>query len=328
MTLNKKNLFFSNWLFLVLLVSFIYAVAMGYGLYGFGNDYYAVYSSGNLVNFYNLSDRLGYIISTLTIFNIYLGVYISSFLLAFSLGTLLSAFFKFLQLYSLINFLLIFIIFLHTWPIYLSTSNAMRQGILMSILFLLFSFFFEKKKNYFFFMILFSISFFIHKSSLFFNFIFIAIFIIKPIIIKIKKNQIRLLLFLFAFFLFILFGTVIDFFLSFDQLIHFSRIIGNDNRFLFLLLNICYIIIFTIRYQFLLSSNINLYLYIFSFLVIPILLKGLNWEYERLIMMMLIPYFLSIGTLFKKEQIFFLWFSLASVILFFTYYLGIFKSFN
>jgi hypothetical protein len=108
MTLNKKNLFFSNWLFLVLLVSFIYAVAMGYGLYGFGNDYYAVYSRGNLVNFYNLSDRLGYIISTLTIFNIYLGVYISSFLLAFSLGTLLSAFFKFLQLYSLINFLLIF----------------------------------------------------------------------------------------------------------------------------------------------------------------------------------------------------------------------------
>ena len=328
MTLNKKNLFFLNSLILVLLVSFIYAVAMGYGLYGFGNDYYAIYSKGNLINFYNLADRLGYLISTLRIYDIYLGVYISSFFLAFCFGILLRAFFKSIQLYSLIEFLLIFIIFIHTWPIFLSTSNSMRQGILMSILFLLFSFFLEKKKNSLFCIILFIISFFIHKISILFNFIFIVIFIIKPIIIRTKKNSLRTLLFLFAICLTISLVIVLDFFLSPDQLIYPSRIIGQDNRLLFLTLNICYIIIFTTRYQFLLSSNINLYLYIFSILVIPILLFGLSWEYERLNMMMTIPYILSVGSLFKKEQIYFVWFSLASLLLFLTYYFDIFQSFQ
>ena len=38
--------------------------------------------------------------------------------------------------YSLIFFLIIFIIALHTWPIIMSTSNAMRQGLAMSFIFL------------------------------------------------------------------------------------------------------------------------------------------------------------------------------------------------
>ena len=61
----------------IILISIFYGYLVGVGLYGFSNDYYFEYYQSNLIypKFY---DKLGSLLSTLTIFNTHIGVYIQA----------------------------------------------------------------------------------------------------------------------------------------------------------------------------------------------------------------------------------------------------------
>jgi hypothetical protein len=53
-------------------------------------------------------------------------------------------------------------------------------------------------------------------------------------------------------------------------------------------------------YRDILNNSFNLSLYYFSFISLALLLNGLNWQYERFGMMMLIPYIFSFGVLLNR----------------------------
>ena len=120
---------------IILILSLLYAIVVGSGFYGYGNDFYSAYSKGDL-GWGKWYDRTGYIISSLYIFNTHLGVYIVSFFLAFTSSTLMNSFFKIKKMDSNLFFIFISIVIFHTWPIIMSTSNAMKQGLCMSLVFL------------------------------------------------------------------------------------------------------------------------------------------------------------------------------------------------
>ena len=91
----------------IILISIFYGYLVGVGLYGFSNDYYFEYYQSNLIypKFY---DKLGSLLSTLTIFNTHIGVYITSFVLALSSGFLLRSFFVELKKKAYLPLLLFF----------------------------------------------------------------------------------------------------------------------------------------------------------------------------------------------------------------------------
>ena len=79
------------------------------------------------------------------------------------------------------------------------------------------------------------------------------------------------------------------------------RIINGDFRIPFILIAITYVT-FSFFYKRLTNNITNLSLYYFSFISPMFLMSGLNWEYERLGMMMLIPYIFSFGGLLDRSS--------------------------
>tara|TARA_B100000965_G_C19430875_1_gene686453 strand:- start:391 stop:924 length:534 start_codon:yes stop_codon:yes gene_type:complete len=90
--------------------------------------------------------------------------------------------------------------------------------------------------------------------------------------------------------------SIIGFVLAGDE---GSRIIAGDFRFAFVFISFVYIAL-SFFYKDILSNSFNLTLYFFSFISLALLLNDLNWQYERLGMMMLIPYILSFGILLNN----------------------------
>lgn len=283
---------------IVLFISIMFSLLVGSKFYGFGHDYYIAYYESN-VNLGTWHDRLGWRISTLTINNTHIGVHVVSFLLSLSFGILLKKFFKYRGLNSLLFFTLIYILGLHTWPIIMSTSNAMRQGITMSLVFISLAYLLESKNLKSFFFIF--ISIFTHKSGIIFLFVFGNIFIIKLITNYLKTNK-YLSIFYFVY------GVLICFFLYYSLLIYenveisYSKIIQGDYRYQFVGISFIYSLVFLYKFKFLKNNDFILFLYLFCFCALAILLLGLNYEYERFMMMMLLPYMIIFCTLFDKKS--------------------------
>jgi hypothetical protein len=80
-----------------------------------------------------------------------------------------------------------------------------------------------------------------------------------------------------------------------------SRIIGGDYRGAFIFISLIYAV-FSFFYRGFLANSFNLTLYYFSFISLAFVLNGLNWEYERLGMMMIIPYILSFGVALNRPS--------------------------
>ena len=283
----------SNNSYLIVFITIFYSLTVGGGLYGFGIDYYTAYYKENL-SWGGWTDKLGFQISTFTIFGINFGVYLTSFILAISSGILISTFLKGKKIYSTVFFFLIYTMALHTWPIIMSTSNAMRQGIAMSLIFLCFSKVLNQK--YLIAAIFITTSIFMHKSGIFFLYIFVIVLFLRMLnMIGINKY--------FLIFISVLSGVIFNIYLLtfISQLQEESRIIRGDFRYEFLLISLIFIFIFTLRSKSLISNDLNLFMYLFSFFTIPVLFLGYNWQYERLMMMMTIPYLLIFSTLFNKK---------------------------
>tara|TARA_A100001015_G_C15000134_1_gene718104 strand:- start:700 stop:1671 length:972 start_codon:yes stop_codon:yes gene_type:complete len=294
---NKRRQYLST--YLIVYISFIFAIAVGYGLYGYGHDYYTAYQGSNL-KWGGFFSRLGFMIATLTINEVHLGVQIVTFLLALSSGFLIREHVKFKDSYSLIFFITLYLIAIHTWPIIMSTSNAMRQGLAMSFIF--FALVANSRKNYYW-MIFFSIcAIFMHRSGLFLSLVITFSTIINYFFGNLSHGKkailyfsVGLILFLFANFVLRYIGLLVY---SGDE---GSRIIGGDFRWAFLSISFIYIIL-TFLYRNMLDNPFNLSVYYFSFISLSFLTSGLNWEYERIGMMMLFPYILSFGILLNRSS--------------------------
>ena len=107
---NNLNLLTLSHKKITIIISFIFCIIIGSGLYGFGNDWYAAYFKSNLNWNDWYRDQLGWRISTLTIFDFHIGVYVTTFILVCSSGFLLESIFKLKKIYSLRFFLIILVI--------------------------------------------------------------------------------------------------------------------------------------------------------------------------------------------------------------------------
>lgn len=309
---------------LILFISLTFSLLVGSKFYGFGRDYYHAYFKPNL-DWGRWYDFLGYRVSTFTVYDINFGVYIVSFLLSISCGILLKQFFKFKGLNSVIFFILIYVMTLHTWPIIMSTSNAMRQGIVMSLIFISFSYLMEKKLFIPFLIIL--ISVFFHKSGIIYFIIYVNVLIIKFISNFLKTNK-------YIIYFYILYGLVISFFIYYLLLfvdkvdIGYSKIIEKDYRFHFVAISLIYVLIFSYKFKLLKTDTVSLFLYLFTFAISSVLMLGLNWEYERFMMMMTLPYIFMFTIFLNKNSSYIYYFVSIGSLLLLTVLNGMYSSFQ
>lgn len=316
---TRRNIYLST--ILILLVSFSFALLVGSGLYGYGTDYYSAYNMPNLA-WGGLFNRLGWGISTLTINGFHIGVHLVTLILSLSAGFLIREHIKFKNTYSIFLFLLIYLISIHTWPIIMSTSNAMRQGIAMSLIFLAFV---AGSRKSFFWMFFFSLmSIFMHGTGLLLFMIVIFAYFVNYFLTNYSfKNKI-FINFLIGICLFI----SAYYFLSLVTLSGISepsRIIRGDFRWAFLSIGAIYIALSFVNRSFL-SSTFNLSLYYFSFIAPTLFMNGLNWQYERLGMMMLIPYILAFGSILNRASYTIYLIIIYVALLFLTIQMGMYAS--
>lgn len=321
---------------LILSLSVIFGILVQSGFYGFNIDYYAEYYKTNLY-YHLIFDRLGALLATLTIFNFQIGLFLTSFFLALSSGLLILRIFEFYFIKiknntALVNIYILFLIFyivyistLHIHPIIMSTSGAMRQGWSMSFLFLAILATLDKK-----FLLSFNfifISIFMHKSGLINFAYFLAMFFTVLIIDKCKKKN--TLLFLFS----ILFTIVIASLYIFIRKNSFyigtglvtiqdsSRVVYGDFRFFWFLINFSYVFLFFIySYKSKLNNTLKypaIFLLFASLGNLVVLYNGLNFQYERLNMMIGIIYLHVISIMFRRQYIFLI-FILTFMYLFLT----------
>lgn len=304
------------------LFSFLFALLVGSGFYGFGNDFYAAYSKSNLA-WGGFRDQLGWMLSTLTIYKIHIGVYLTSFVLSLSVGLLLfkTTYGYFCRKYYGL-FLLLYFMLIHTWPIIMSTSNGMRQGLSMSFLFL--TLYFLLSKKYFWYWVSIVLVVMTHKSG-----ILLALLLIGS---NIYSNKIQKWfyssykhrnLFITAGFLLVTITYILIPMMFNNHEV--SRIISGDFRTAFFAINTVYILTY-VKYLFKKSDQIDIFLLFCSFVFPVFLFHGFNWEYERLNMMILIPYMISFSKIFidrSKKTI--LLFSTA-LLLFMTIFTGMYAA--
>jgi len=223
-------------------VAIIYAFIVGAGYYGFGPDYYASYHYKN-ISWGTWKDLLGWKIATLSISDFHLGVYVTSFILAISSGFLIKDHLMAKRIFSKPLFFLIFVTAIHTWPVIMSTSNVMRQGLAMSVLFISLVFFARRNLGHLILSLI--LASFMHKSML----------IITPIILtsyffgNFSRNIWFHLLMGFIFFALAL--AILPKLLVIEN---HSRIIGGDFRLPFLIISLGFIILGTLKSRTLFKS--------------------------------------------------------------------------
>jgi hypothetical protein len=309
---------------MVFLISFFFAFIVGKGFYGFGVDYYQAYYTPN-VSIGGVTDRLGWIISTLTVGNLKLGVYIVSFLLSLSAGILLlTTQRKYFSKKNIWIFYVAYIALLHTWPIIQSTSNAMRQGLSMSLLFLSIHFLLSKKYTYYFIALILVST--LHKSGALFSMILLGSSVYYIIMKKylfsdhfINKTLIQISFLFLVIFYFLLLRYFPD--------NKPSVIISGDFRLPFLFINIMYVVFYA-KYLLIKSDQIDRFLLVTSFILPIFLFQGFNWEYERLNMIIVVLYVISFSRLFvfNQEKVVLLFTILCLLLL--TIVTGMYESFH
>ena len=180
----------------------------------------------------------------------------------------------------------------------MSTSNAMRQGLCMSFIF--FSLTCSYQKNYYrmFFFIL--VAILMHKSGILLGMIIVFATILNKLLTTFSdKNKVAINFLIGILSLLFTYYFLNIFILSDNH--QPTRIIEGDYRGAFAFIAFIYVA-FSFFYRSILTNSFNLSLYYYSFISLSFLMNGLNWQYERLGMMMIIPYILSFGSLFSKSS--------------------------
>ena len=104
--LDKNSYYLSYTITIIFLSSFIYALLVGYGIYGYGLDYYGAYIKGfdystSRVNTFNY---LSFKMATLDFNDFFYGVYLVTFIITLSTGYLLRENLNYKQSHSVIFF--------------------------------------------------------------------------------------------------------------------------------------------------------------------------------------------------------------------------------
>jgi len=301
------------------LISLCYSLLVGSGFYGYSNDYYGYYYQKNL-NYYKWNE-FGIVLSTLTINDVNLGVYLTSLFLALSVGLMLKNFLEIKKNRSLFFLVFIFVIALHTHPLIMSTSGAMRQG--WAMIFVFFSIFYLLIEKKFLSFIMMTIAMIMHKSGLFFFVLYLLMVISSYFLERIKQKK---------FFLIFLSFILVIFFYYIMQLSFFKEtkrsIVGTDFRYLWMIVNIIYVFYYFIFYNFFMllkTKKVSLFFYYFCLLSPITIFFDFTYSYERLNMMASIPLILTSLFLLKKRDFYF---SLSFVFLFYlflTFYQGMYS---
>ena len=301
---------------IIIILSLIYGLLVGLGFYGFSNDFYGEYNKQNLK--YGSWREHGAMLATLTIYGKHIGVYLTSFFLAFSSAIILESFFKEKSIKSFFFLLFIFLITLHVHPIIMSTSGAMRQGWTMIFVFFSFSFLLKQKNFLSFIMMLTSV--FMHKSGLFLFAIYLLTIFSYYFMKKIKQK-------LFYLFILSLIGSVLlIIYIKFNSFSE-QRIVSGDFRIGWAIINISYAIIYFFGYNFFSSSKINklsLFFYFFSLFAFIMVINGFTYFYERINMVIAIPYILTSLSYIKKDHYYFGLTLTMCIYLFLTIYQGMY----
>lgn len=304
---------------LIFFFSFLFSILVKSNFYGYGIDYYAIYRYQNILSG-GWENYLGWKIATLAILEIPLGLNIVSFFLSFSVGILFKEYFSLKKINNNLLLIFLFIITIHTWPIIMSSVNAMRQGVCMSFIYLSFYFLLRNYNKTSLLMIFLSI--FSHTSGL----IFFCIYTMTLVFRYLLNQKINSKIFLVLLILLVLNFSYYFTLKYIGEANETSRIIAGDYRLPFFIINIFYFIYCTINLSFLKKSFINVYLYTFSSIAITTLALGLNWEYERLNMMMLMPLIFSSGDLFNKRSTIIFWFTTINLLFLLTLFSEVYES--
>ena len=315
MIIKREYFFLKKKSLLIFIISILYSYINGIGFFGFGIDYYATYKNSN-ISTEIIFDFIGWKLSTLSIYEFHLGVYLTSIIISVASGLLIGDFLKVKSSKSLLFFLIIYILTIFSWPAIVSTSNAMRQGLAMSFIFFVLMSISHNRKILSF--ILMTLVTFTHKSGLIF--MLILIFYLFYDIFEKKKKYKNII-----YFGIIIFIIHLIIFYNIDTLRYKNnRIISKDFTPFFLLINICFIFYSILKYNFL-NKKFNLFLYIFSFAALALYISGLYWQYERFNMIMIIPYIFSLSLIFeKKSQIIYL-FAVFSILFILTLWTGMYS---
>jgi len=308
-------------IFQIFFISFVFALIVGSGLYGFGNDFYAAYYKSN-IHWGGIRDRLGWMISTFTIYKVHIGVYLVSFLLAISTGLIfIKTSYRYFEKNKLF-FFACYIMLLHTWPIIMSTSNAMRQGVSMSFLFI--ALYFLLSKRYSWYLVSLVLVVMTHKSGILLASLLAGFNLCSNLIqnrfdsLYTHRNLLIITCFLSAIILYFVISLI------FQNHVE-SKIIMGDYRYPFLLINTVYIFIYA-KYLFIKFNQVDIFLLVCSFIFPVFLFHEFNWEYERLNMMILILYMISFSKIFvdrdKKTAILFA----TTLLLFMTVFTDMYTS--
>ena len=187
---------------------------------------------------------------------------------------------------------------IHTWPIFMSTSNGMRQGFSMSFLFL--ALYFLLSKKYFWYLVSIGLVITTHRSGLLFALLLVGVNIYNNQIQKwfsslsTQRNLLIISGFLLAIILYILIPIVFNNHIP-------SRIIYGDYRYPFLVISSVYIVLY-VKYLYVKHDQIDTFLLISSFAFPVFLFYGFNWEYERFNMTLLILYMISFSKIFVDRD--------------------------
>ena len=278
----------------IIVISIIYGFIVKFGYVGFGVDYFYAYHKSNVIasSIFNI---VGWYLSTLNLFNTQLGIFLVPFLISLSTGYLLKYFFTIQNLNSKFFFIIILILSIFSWPLVISSNNAMRQGLMMSFIFFSIVLIADKKLYFGIFFIL--IATFTHRSGIAFLFVASSIYFFKLLFEKFFVNT-GAKYFTYGFLIF----TISLIFNILDK-VHYGRYgsntaIGIDFTYLNVLINLLFILYFTIYHK-LLKNYLILFLYFFSFSALAIFCAGLNWEYERYNMIMIVAYIYSFTICFE-----------------------------
>lgn len=275
---------------IIIFISLIYGFLNGSGFYGYNIDYYYEYSQNNL-RYKIIFDKLGIILSTLTINEIHIGVYLTSFIISFSAGNFTYKCFEINRENKVVKkniyysfYLFIYLLILHIHPSIMSTSGAMRQAWVMSLIFLCLIFIMDRK--FFFFFICSFLMIFMHKSGIIFFFYFILTFISFYILNKIKSYYDQLILLVFFGIIFLLALYLFLYGLKINKIFFtYERIVRGDFRLFWFFINLIYICIYLYLYNTFSSSLFKLpalFIYFSFWGNICFFLVGYNDQYERL----------------------------------------------
>ena len=278
----------------IIVISIIYGFIVKFGYIGFGIDYFYAYHKSNVIGS-SIFNSVGWYLTTLNLFNTQLGIFLVPFLISLSTGYLLKYFFTIQNLNSRFFFIIILIFSLFSWPLVISSNNAMRQGLMMSFIF--FSIVLIADKKFYFGIFFILIATFTHRSGIAFLFVTSSIYFYKTVFEKFFINRgSNYLIFGFLIFTISLIINLLD--QTYYGRYGSNTAIGIDFTYLNILINLLFIIYFTIYHK-LLKNYLLLFLYFFSFSALAIFCAGLNWEYERYNMIMIAAYIYAFAICFE-----------------------------